>query len=158
SGPDVRADFIAGFGHTPPPFVSANLDFRDEPRLQALVRKGTIVASTVVKERGENIGIVGATTPLLPAISSPRNVRVLPEVAQIVQEEIDRLTRRGIDKIIFISHLQGLSEDRELLPLLRDVDVAIAGGGDELLAADDDLLVPGDSISVDPTTGEKLRY
>jgi 5'-nucleotidase/UDP-sugar diphosphatase len=43
----------------------------------------------VVKERGENIGIVGATTPLLPAISSPRNVRVLPEVAQIVQEEID---------------------------------------------------------------------
>mgnify|MGYP001209343669 CR=1 FL=1 len=157
-GPDVLADFIAGFGNKPPAFVSANLDFSDEPRLQALVRQGTIVASTVVKERGENIGIVGATTPLLPAISSPRNVRVLPEVAQIVQEEIDRLTRRGINKIIFISHLQGLSEDRELLPLLRDVDVAIAGGGDELLAADDDLLVPGDSISVDPTTGEKLRY
>jgi len=79
-------------------------------------------------------------------------------VAQIVQDEIDRLTRQGINKIIFISHLQGLSEDRELLPLLRDVDVAIAGGGDELLAADDDLLVPGDSISVDPVTGEKLRY
>jgi 5'-nucleotidase len=157
-GPDVLADFIAGFGHTPPPFVSANLDFRDEPRLQALVRKGTIVASTVVKERGEQIGIVGATTPLLPAISSPRNVRVLPEVARIVQDEIDRLTRQGVDKIIFISHLQGLSEDRELLPMLRDVDVAIAGGGDELLAADDDLLVPGDSISVDPVTGEKLRY
>ena len=157
-GPDVLADFIAGFGPKAPPFVSANLDFRDEPRLQALVRQGTIVASTVVKERGEEIGIVGATTPLLPAISSPRNVRVLPEVAQIVQGEIDRLTRQGVNKIIFISHLQGLTEDRELLPLLRDVDVAIAGGGDELLAADDDLLVPGDSISVDPATGEKLRY
>ncbi|MBX6748830.1 MAG: bifunctional metallophosphatase/5'-nucleotidase [Micromonosporaceae bacterium] len=157
-GPDVLADFIAGFGQQAPPFVSANLDFSDEPRLQALVRNGTIVASTVIKERGEKIGIVGATTPLLPAISSPRNVHVLPEVARIVQDEVDRLTSQGVDKIIFISHLQGLSEDRELLPLLRDVDVAIAGGGDELLAADDDLLVPGDSISVDAATGDKLRY
>lgn len=157
-GPDVLADFIAGFGHHAPPFLSANLDFRDEPRLRALVKKGTIAASTVVHERGEKIGIVGATTPLLPAISSPRNVRVLAEVAQIVQAEVDRLTRQGVNKIIFISHLQGLGEDRELLPLLRNVDVAIAGGGDELLAADDDLLVPGDAISVDPATGEKLRY
>ena len=157
-GPDVLADFITGFGRDAPPFVSANLDFSDEPRLNALVRKGTIVASTVVNERGEKIGVVGATTPLLPAISSPRNVKVLANVAEIVQDEVDRLTRRGVNKIIFISHLQGLAEDRALLPLLRNVDVAIAGGGDELLAADDDLLVPGDTISVDPTTGERLRY
>jgi 5'-nucleotidase len=157
-GPDVLADFIGGFGRDAPPFVSANLDFSDEPRLKALVRKGIIVASTVVHERGEKIGVVGATTPLLPAISSPRNVHVLPDVAGIVQAEVDHLTRRGVDKIIFISHLQGLAEDRALLPLLRNVDVAIAGGGDELLAADDDLLVPGDAISVDPVTGERLRY
>src|SRR5690606_6432936 len=122
----------AGFGRKAPPFVSANLDFTGEPRLQALVDDGSIVASTVVRERGEKIGIVGATTPLLPAISSPRNVQVLANVAEIVQAEVDKLTARGVDKIIFISHLQGLGEDRELLPLLRDVDVAIAGGGDEL--------------------------
>jgi 5'-nucleotidase len=157
-GPDVLADFISGFGRTPPPFVSANLIFTGEPRLQDLVEDGTIVASTVVRERGEKIGIVGATTPLLPAISSPRNVQVLNNVAEIVQGEVNKLTRRGINKIIFVSHLQGLAEDRALLPLLRDVDVAIAGGGDELLAADDDLLVPGDVISVDPATGDELRY
>jgi 5'-nucleotidase len=157
-GPDVLADFIAGFGRHGPPFVSANLDFSDEPRLAGLVREGTIVASTTVRERGERIGIVGATTPALPSISSPRNVKVLDDVAGLVQAEVDRLTRRGVDKIILISHLQSLVEDRELIPMLRGVDIAIAGGGDELLADDDTLLVPGDQISLDPVTGEPLRY
>lgn len=157
-GPDVLADFIEGFGRNAPPFLSANLDVSDEPRLAALAADGTIVASTVVRERGEQIGIVGATTPALASISSPRNVKVLENVAELVQDEVDRLTARGVNKIILISHLQGLSEDRALIPLLRNVDVAIAGGGDELLAADDTPLVPGDEISLDPETGQPLRY
>lgn len=157
-GPDVLADFITGFGRNGPPFVSANLDMSDEARLAALVRRGTIVKSTTVLERGERIGIVGATTPALPSISSPRNVKVLQDVAGIVQAEVDRLTAKRVNKIVLISHLQGLGEDRELIPMLRDVDVVVAGGGDELLAADDTPLVPGDVISTDPATGEALRY
>lgn len=157
-GPDVFADFVVGFGWRGPEFVSANLDFSDEPRLRALARTGTLVASTVVRERGEKVGVVGATTPLLPSISSPRNVRVLDDVAGLVQQQVDRLSRRGVDKVILISHLQGLAEDRALIPMLEGVDVAIAGGGDELLADDDALLVPGDAISLDPQTGEPLRY
>jgi 5'-nucleotidase len=157
-GPDVFADFVAGFGRRGPQFISANLDFSDEPRLAALARTGTLAASTVVRERGELIGVVGATTPALPSISSPRNVKVLDDVAGLVQGEVDRLSAAGIDKIILISHLQGLAEDRDLIPLLDGVDVAIAGGGDELLASDGALLVPGDTISLDPQTGEPLRY
>ena len=147
-GPDVLADFIAGFGRQAPPFVSANLDVSDEPALAALAADGTIVASTTVRERGERIGVVGATTPQLASISSPRNVKVRENVADLVQDQVDALTRRGINKIIFISHLQSLAEDRELIPMLREVDVAIAGGGDELLADDDTPLVPGDQISL----------
>jgi 2',3'-cyclic-nucleotide 2'-phosphodiesterase (5'-nucleotidase family) len=157
-GPDVLADFIEGFGRNVPPFVSANLDVSDEPRLAALADDGTIVASTVVRERGARIGVVGATTPLLPAISSPRNVKVLDDVTGLVQEQVDLLTRRGVDKIILISHLQNVNADRALVPMLSDVDVAIAGGGDELLANDGDLLVPGDVRAEDPTTGELLSY
>jgi 5'-nucleotidase len=157
-GPDVFADFVVGFGLRGPPFVSANLDFSDEPRLAALARTGTLVASTVVRERGERIGVVGATTPALPSISSPRNVKVLDDVAGLVQDQVDQLTGAGVNKIVLISHLQGLAEDRDLLPMLDGVDVAIAGGGDELLASDDALLVPGDAISLDPQTGEPLRY
>lgn len=152
-GPDVLADFIESFGD-PPPFLSANLDVSDEPRLAALADDGTIVGSTVVRERGARIGIVGATTPLLPAISSPRNVKVLENVADEVQAEVDVLTASGVDKIILISHLQSVNEDLDLIPMLHDVDVAIAGGGDELLANEGDLLVPGD----EPEQGDPLPY
>jgi 5'-nucleotidase len=157
-GPDVLADFIESFGRNVPPFVSANLDVSDEPRLAALAADGTIVASTVVRERGERIGVVGATTPLLPAISSPRNVKVLDDVAGLVQDQVDDLTGRGVDKIILISHLQNVNEDRALVPMLSDIDVAIAGGGDELLANEGDLLVPGDARAIDPATGQPFSY
>lgn len=141
-GPDVLADYITGVNRKIP-FVSANLDVSGEPALAALARKGRIVPSVVIKERGERIGIVGATTPQLPNISSPRNV-VVNEVAPAVQAEINRLTRKGVNKIIVISHLQNVNEDLALAGLLRGVDVMIAGGGDELLINDDDPRSPAD--------------
>jgi 5'-nucleotidase len=145
-GPDVLAAFIAeGFarpGH--PPYVSANLDMTGEPALQALVEDGVIVKSTIVKEKGERIGVVGATTEALPTISSPRNV-VVNAVAPAVQEQVNLLEGMGIDKIVMISHLQDINIDLALAAVLSGVDVMVAGGGDELLANPDDLLLPSDS-------------
>lgn len=141
-GPDVLADFIAGYERTMPPYLSSNLDFSAEPRLQELVDLGRIAPSTVVKVRGENIGIIGATTPALPFISSPRNV-VVNEVAPAVQAQIDRLEGMGVNIIILISHLQSIEEDLALAPMLEGVDIMVAGGGDELLANEGDLLLPG---------------
>jgi 2',3'-cyclic-nucleotide 2'-phosphodiesterase (5'-nucleotidase family) len=156
-GPDVFADFVDGFaGNTT--FVSANLDVSGEPRLAALRSAGILASSVVIKEKGENIGIVGATTPRLPFISSPRNVAVLQNVAEVVQAEIDRLSRMHVDKIVFASHLQDVREDRAVIAQLHGVDIAIAGGGDELLANADDLLVPGDARAIDPATGQPLTY
>ena len=146
-GPSTLANFI---GSVDPaiPFVSANLDFAAEPELQALADAGRIVPSTVVTiSGGQRVGIVGATTPSLPIISSPRGVDVQP-VAANVQAEIDRLTADGVDKIVLISHLQGINEDIALIPQLRGVDVAVAGGGDELLANPGNKLIPGDEDSV----------
>lgn len=145
-GPDVLADFIHGFGGQLP-FVTANLNFSGEPGLQALVDDDVIVKSLVVKKKGELIGIVGATTPLLPAISSPRNVIVDPNVAAAIQAEINRLTANRVKIIIVVSHLQSIQEDLALAPMLTGVDIMIAGGGDELLANPGDLLVPGDTIA-----------
>lgn len=145
-GPDVLADFITGFTG-PVPFLSANLGFAQEPALQALADQGRIAKSTIVKERGELIGIVGATTPLLPAISSPRNVTVDPNVVGAVQGQIDTLEAGGVSQIVLISHLQNVQEDLALIPQLSGLDVAIAGGGDELLANPGDLLVPGDVLN-----------
>lgn len=144
-GPDVLADFITGVHRTP--FLSANLDLSGEPSLARLEDRGRIAASTIVRERGEKIGIIGATTPQLPNISSPRNV-IVTEVAPAVQEQVDRLERRGVDKIILISHLQSVAEDQALAPLLSGVDVMIAGGGDELLANPWNPLSPADAPSL----------
>lgn len=143
-GPDVLADFITSFA-APPPFVSANLDVAAEPRLAALAAAGVIVPRTVVTVAGRRVGIVGATTPLLRSISSPRGVVVLQDVAGIVQAQVDALTAEGVEVVVLISHLQSVAEDLALVPMLRGVDVAVAGGGDELLANADDPLIPDGS-------------
>lgn len=144
-GPDVLVDFIGDYKKPGrPPYLSSNLDFSGEPGLQALADDDVILKSTVVKEKGEEIGIIGAITPSLALISSPRNVVVLQDVAGIVQAEIDALEADGVNKIVLISHLQDVTEDIALAPMLSGLDVMVAGGGDEVLANPGDLLVPGD--------------
>jgi len=145
-GPETFARFVRATGSRVP-FVSANLDFSGEPSLARLTGR-KLVASTIVNEAGEQIGLVGLTTPSLPTISSPGAVEVLTDLADIAQAEIDALTAQGIDKIVLISHLQGLDSEIELVTELRDVDVVIGGGGDEILADEDDELFPGDEDDV----------
>lgn len=146
-GPDVLASFIAAF-NKPAPFLSSNLDFRQEPKLQAHVDSGRIAASTVIETGGDRVAIIGATTEELPYISSPRNV-IVNNAARAIQSEIDRLQNNGINKIIVISHLQGISNgEQEIAPKLRGVDVLVAGGGDELLANPHNVLIPGDEKEI----------
>jgi 5'-nucleotidase len=157
-GPEVLADFIEGFDGTTK-FVSKNLKFTEEPRLQELVEAKILLRARIVLERKEKIGIIGATTPQLRSISSPRDVEILDNVRELVQRKANYLKREwGVNKIILISHLQNIQEDLELIPQLKRIDVAVAGGGDELLANEGDLLVPGDEVATDPETGEPLRY
>ena len=132
-GPEVAAAFVSGFNPAIP-FLSANADFAAEPTLAALVTSGRIARSTVIDVAGTKVGVIGAITPLLPSISSPRGVVVRSDVAGAVNAEAAALEAQGVNKIVLISHLQGLSADQALIPLLSGVDVAIAGGGDELLA------------------------
>lgn len=147
-GPDRMADFISDHVGSQVPFLSANLDFSNETaELQSLVAAGRIASSVVVETAGEEVGIIGATTEGLPFISSPRDI-IIGDVATAVQAEIDALTAAGIDKIVLVSHLQSISEELGLIAgLTGGIDIVIAGGGDELLANDDDLLVPGDTPS-----------
>lgn len=136
-GPEIAADFVSGFDPAIP-FLSANADFSGEPLLQALVDDGRIAASTVVETAAGPVGVIGAITPRLPNISSPRGVVIDGDVAGAVNAEAAALEAAGINRIILISHLQGLAQDRELVPQLEGVDVVIAGGGDELLKNEGD--------------------
>ena len=139
-GPEVTARFIKGF--TPPvPFLSSNLDFSGEPSLAQLVADGLLAASVVIETSGERIGVIGAVTPRLGNISSPRNVAV-SAVLPAVAAEAAKLTADGLNKIILVSHLQDVDEEVALVAELTDVDVVIAGGGDDLLRNQGDSCMP----------------
>ncbi len=158
-GPDVFARFVNSFTRTRPPFISANLDVSADPTLAVLAASSRIVPSaafalpqrtrltdysTIVTVAQRKVGIIGATTPLLPAISSPGRVVAQLNVAGLVNAEVDRLLTAGVTRIIFISHLQSLQEDLALVPQLRGVDVVVTGGGEELLGPVGGLYLPGD--------------
>jgi len=141
-GPDVTARFIEGFDPAIP-FLSANIDVSAEPALAALAERGLVAPSTVIETGGDRIGVIGAVTPWLPNISSPRKVTV-SAVLPAVQAEADRLAQDGVNKIILVSHLQDVNEEVALVAELTGVDVVIAGGGDDLLANSGDTCQPGE--------------
>lgn len=168
--PDFLERFIRAFedgGSLTQPFLSANLDFSAEPGFADLIDADGLINSVVEDNRpvahsmiyvdpdtGESFGIVGATTPDLATISSPRDVTVedLAGTIAVVQAEIDNLEGMGIDKIIFTSHLQDLQNDIDLIGELSGVDIAVGGGGDEVLLnptiPDEDELLPGEVSDV----------
>lgn len=158
-GPDVLAAMISSFpSMMPPPYLSANMDFSAEPNLQALVDAGIIGGSAIVEVApGVEVGVISAIFPRLATISSPRLAKVidanmdgdltLDDVRIIVQNEIDALKGMGINKIVIISHLQGISEELALIPQLTDIDVVVAGGGSEVLTNTPAMIVPGETVS-----------
>lgn len=159
--PDVFARFVSSFTDGTP-FVTANLDFAGVPSVQALVNQGRVRRSVVINVADSNggtqqVGIIGATTTLLPFISSPIGVIVNP-LLPVIQQEVDGLTAQGVKIIILSSHLQSLSQEISLVPLLRDVDIVIGGGGSEIIANPGTLLVPGQTANTTNFNGTGTGY
>ena len=151
------------------PFISGNLDFSKNADLKSMVGNATLRSGSIANGKvlgrsyihtdpvtKHRFGVVSAVTWTLRTISSPGSVKLtsndLQSTAKAVQTQINTLQRMGINKIILVSHLQAASNDRELVALLKGVDVAVAGGGDELLQStsiDDSVeLIPGESKPV----------
>jgi 2',3'-cyclic-nucleotide 2'-phosphodiesterase (5'-nucleotidase family) len=170
-GPDFLEEYVRQNQPTNPaskPFLAANLDFSGEPGFADLVDSDGLIKNNQTKRiiggssieidpvTGQRFGVVSAITPTLPTISSPRNVQVttadIAETAVTVQAEIDRFETLGVRKIILVSHLQNLQNDRDLVKLLDGVDIAVAGGGDEQLGSaaipDAREFLPGDAPAV----------
>ncbi|PPC80447.1 MAG: bifunctional metallophosphatase/5'-nucleotidase, partial [Hyphomicrobium sp.] len=142
--------------------ISANLNFTADadlnPRFTQTVGNnvleeasslvGRIAPSAVITEGGEKIGIVGATTQLLQSISAPSGTVTIGGVgddiallASILQPVIDDLREQGVNKIILMSHLQNLANERALAPLLEGVDIILAAGSNTRLGDADDVAV-----------------
>lgn len=142
------------------PYLSSNLDFTDDENLaglvvddgqEAMLVGASLARSAVVTVNGERIGIVGATTPFLPAIADTGGVSVMPvdsddlaQLTEIIQGSVDGLVSQGINKIILLAHMQRLDIEQELATRLENVDIIVAGGSNTLLADETDRLWPGD--------------
>ena len=159
------------------PYVSSNINFAPEitagnlrstdlatnqNTAEASTIKSKLAKSTVITIAGtdgilgnsddQKIGVVGATTPLLPQITSAGQLGVVPTnpvdyaaLAAEIQKSVDALTATGINKIILTTHMQQINVERdELAPRLKDVDIIIAGGSNTLLADSTDPLRTGD--------------
>ncbi len=152
------------------PYLSSNLDFSGDAVLnpvyvntfgtpgleEASANKGKIVPSAVITENGEKIGIVGITTQLIEQISSPTGTEVkgfptgpgangefdnMALLASQVQPYIDDLIAQGVNKIILMSHLQLINNEKTLAPLLNGVDIILAAGSNTRLGDADDQAV-----------------
>jgi len=156
-GPSLLARLIGDFTDGTP-FLSCNLDFGPEADLAALVKQGRIAKRTTSVTEGVTIGFVGATTPDIAFISSPGDVGINSDVLGAIQAEVDALTAEGVKHIIVMTHLQGISVERALAQQLRDVDVLVAGGGDELLWNPGQLLVPDDATDANNDGIPDARY
>jgi predicted extracellular nuclease/2',3'-cyclic-nucleotide 2'-phosphodiesterase (5'-nucleotidase family) len=158
---------VDGFPGTAFPYLSANLDFSTQPDLAALAVPGAqspqpnaVTSSIVLEEGGELIGVIGATTPTLPTISTTGALQVNPAafdspptdaqveaLAAIIQAEVDALlaSHAGLDKIVLLAHMQQLQIEQRLAEKLSGVDIIVAGGSNSILADDTDRLRDGDA-------------
>lgn len=154
TGP-VAARFAEVSGST---YLSANLDFSVTPQFAALEAIGKVARHKIITTLGgKKVAVVGATTPLLPGISSPpadilknwsasnTEAQNLTAMLPLLQAEIDDLRNtQGVTAVVVMSHLQGAqNEINTLVPGLRGVDLVISGGGHELMRDPDDLLING---------------
>ncbi|MBS1721186.1 MAG: 5'-nucleotidase C-terminal domain-containing protein [Armatimonadetes bacterium] len=126
-GPEVLANFAR---RAPFPLLSCNLDLDNEPALKGLIKPYTIVTI-----KGEKVGLIGATTPDLPMISSPGpNVKV-EEPIHAIEEAVEDLEKQGVNKIVLLSHL-GYTLDKEVVRKVREIDVVVGGHSHTLFTED----------------------
>ncbi|PPD10843.1 5'-nucleotidase C-terminal domain-containing protein [Methylophilus sp.] len=154
-GADVAARFAEVSGST---YLSVNLNFDATNPFASLKAAGKVAPSKIITtSAGHKIGLVGATTPLLPNISSPGAVNLigfdannteaqnLQALIPLIQAEVNRLrNEQGVTTVILISHLQNAANEiNVVIPALTGVNLVLSGGGHELMADPDDALING---------------
>ena len=162
--PDIDESYIG----TQFPYLSSNLDFSTDANLADLVVPddqapvpNSLAATTVIDVNGEQVGVVGATTPTLPIIASPGDVTVLPEdfdgdpteaqldaLAAEIQADVDEMlaANPGLNKVVVLSHMQQISIEQALATRLTNVDIIVAGGSNTGLFDENDRPRDGDTV------------
>ncbi|MBR1617588.1 metallophosphoesterase, partial [bacterium] len=107
-------------------FIATNVTFDDDTKVNDVVKK------SIIKEKnGEKFGFIG-TMPIdfemCTKQSSQKGVKVMSfdDTVKALQDEINKLKKQGINKIILLSHI-GYDADKKLASMLEGVDIVIGG-------------------------------
>lgn len=163
AGPGEFADALqaesgggADFSGSAFPYLSANVDFSTDEDFtigndgdDASTMGQQVANYTTTMVNGERIGLVGASTPILPNITSTGSLLVSGDggtaaLAATIQPSVDALKAAGVNKIILLAHMQQISIEKELAMLLDGVDIIVAGGSNTRMGDSTDALFPGD--------------
>jgi len=164
----ISSNAGAGYPGTAFPYLGGNLDFSTDSNLAGLVvpdgqapLPNSITGSVLFDVNGQQVGVVGATTPWLKTISSPGNVGIAPApfsgtptaaeldaLAAEIQADVDALiaANPGLNKVILLAHMQQIGIEQALAERLRHVDIIVAGGSNTRLFDNDDAARTGDSV------------
>lgn len=148
-------------------YLSTNLDYATDANLAGLEATGgastgnTVSSSVVFDVNGEQIGVVGATTPTLGSISSPGDLGISPDwagtdptdaeldaLAAEIQAEVDALLadNPSMNKVVLLAHMQQIEIEEALAIRLENVDIIVAGGSNTRLFDENDTVRDGDSV------------
>ncbi len=118
-GSEVLAAFVKGLNF---PALSANTDFSEDPLLAGLIEP-----SVILEVGGEQIGIIGLTTPETAILAKPSEHLVFHyDLINVTQDQVDKLTAEGVDKIVLLTHI-GYGADLEVAQGVSGVDVVVGG-------------------------------
>jgi 5'-nucleotidase/UDP-sugar diphosphatase len=117
-GPQTLANLVDGVTF---PVLGTNLDVSAEPTLA-----GKLFTITVITVGGEDIGLIGLTTPDTSFLSKPGPNVVFNDPAASAQNAVNTLQTLGVDKIIALTHL-GYNEDIALAQTVDGLDVIVGG-------------------------------
>ncbi|XP_077977085.1 snake venom 5'-nucleotidase-like isoform X2 [Glandiceps talaboti] len=118
NGIETLADYLNNITF---PMIASNIDASGEPQIKDLFTKSVIATLP----SGDEIGIVGYTTTETPDLSDTGNL-VFNDEVESVRQEVNRLTAKGINKIIALGHA-GINMDVRIAEEVDGVDVVVGG-------------------------------
>lgn len=150
NGSEVLLAFLQGLDF---PVVSANIDFGGNR-----VLSGEVSPYVVLEVGGEQIGVIGLTTPDTPETSSPEaSITFNGDLAGSVESAVNALTEEGVNKIILLTHI-GILVDEPLLASLNGVDVVLGGHSHTLLSNTYSSAAGVYPIEAETEAGEPILY
>ncbi len=123
-GPEVLRGFVDSVQF---PVLMSNADISGEAQLADAIQK-----SVIIERGGEKLGLIGLTPQDTPELASPGPNVIFTDPVGAVQQEVDRLTEEGVNKIIVLSH-SGYNTDIRVAENTTGVDVIVGGHSNTLL-------------------------